>query len=196
MTRRADRTRRSPSSSTSTTATDTRSRTRWCGRSPSTRGGLSYIQLGIGTEGAYRIRLDPVSAPAIVRLDRVAVRLGVRGHPEPVNLVFPSATELRDWRLQDCYWLTSNVLVATTTDPQLVLDVDPRFAPRVHSVLVSVAFAVMELPDTAIGPDGRLLHDPTGRDGILGSVDAALATADEVWRAVELRLRGRRRGRG
>lgn len=158
--------------------------------------GLSYIQLGIGTEGAYRIRLDPVSVPAIIRLDRIALRLGVRGHADPVNLVFPSSDELRDWRLQDCSWLAGNVLIATTPDPQLVLDVEPRLAPNVYSVLASVAFAVMELPDTAIGPDGKLLRDLSGRDGILGSVDAALATVDEVWRAVELRLRGRRRGRG
>jgi FMN phosphatase YigB (HAD superfamily) len=157
--------------------------------------GLSYIQLGIGTKGAYRIRLDPVTVPAIIRLDRIALRLGVRGQADPVNIVFPSSGELRDWRLQDCSWLAGNVIVATSSDPQLVLDVDPGLAPHVYSVLASVAFAVIELPDTAIGPDGKLLRDLAGRDGILGSVDAALATVDEVWRAVELRLRGRRRGR-
>lgn len=158
--------------------------------------GLSYIQLGIGTEGAHRIRLDPVSVPAIVRLDRVALKLGVRGRADPVTLVFPSSAELRAWRVQDCSWLAGNVLLATTPDPQLVLDVDAHLAPNVYSVLASVAFAVIELPDTAIGPDGKLLLDVTGRDGFLGSVDAALATVDELWRAVELRLRGRQRGRG
>src|SRR4029453_16437156 len=93
-----------------------------------------------------RVRLDPMSAPAIVRLDRVALKLGVRDRPDPVVLTFPSGRELGAWELHDCFWLTDTILVGTSFDPNLVLELDPTLASDVTSVLASVAGATLGLP--------------------------------------------------
>ena len=154
--------------------------------------GLSYVQLGTLTEGARSIRIDPISVPAIVRIDRIAIELGIRGVAEPLSLVFPSAEDLARWEMRDCEWLADGVLVATSSDPQLLLDVDGHLAPLVYSVQASLAFAVLDLPETALDSDGRpvLLHELTP-GSLRGAIATAQATFDEAWRAIELRLRTR-----
>jgi FMN phosphatase YigB (HAD superfamily) len=154
--------------------------------------GLSYVQMGIAAEGARKVRIDPVTMPAILRVDRIAVKLGIRSSADPVKLVFSSADDLARWELHDCEWLARGVLLATSSDPQLLLEIDASLAPRVYSVKASVAFSVLELPDTALDGDGHphLLRE-AARGGIRGALATAQATVDEAWRAIELRLRTR-----
>jgi len=118
--------------------------------------GLSYVQLGIAAEGIRGLRLDPTSCYSLVRIDRIALRLSVRDRSEPVVRTFTTPEELTAWELRDCVWLSGGLLVARTTDPQMLLDLTAHAQGDVYAVLASVAFASMELPESAFDEDGEV----------------------------------------
>ena len=160
--------------------------------------GLSYIQLGVASDGAYRIRLDPMSSPAIVRLDRIALKLTLRDETEPVVLVFPSGRELGEWSTVDCFWFTDTILVGTTRDPSLVLDLDPGLGARVTSVLASIACTRVDIPESAIAvDDGMLLtrRDSALPPGLRASARDLFDGVRNFRNAVAMRLERERRGR-
>jgi hypothetical protein len=156
--------------------------------------GLSYIQLGVSTNGAQRVRLDPMSAPGIVRLDRVALKLGIRGRSDPAVLTFPSGRELGTWDLHDCFWLTDTILVGTSFDPYLVLELDPVIGRDVTSVLASLACSTMEVPDSALADNGELVarRESAVSPGVKASMRELLGAVHDLRTAISNRLdRGR-----
>jgi len=159
--------------------------------------GLSYIQLGVSTGAAQRIRLDPMSSPAIVRLDRIALKLGLRDRSDPVVMVFPSGRELGEWRTYDCFWLTDTILVGTSFDPSIVLDLDPVLAGQVTSVLASIACTRVDLPDSALADEGELTarRDRAVAPGVRASTRELLAAMGHLRDAVTMRLERERDAR-
>jgi hypothetical protein len=158
--------------------------------------GLSYVQLGIAADGILTLRLDPVSCYALVRIDRIALRLGVRGSSDPVIRVFATPEELAAWELRECAWLVGGMLVARSTDPQMTLRLAGRVPGEVYSALASVAFATMELPEAAFDEDGNvtLSAGPAASSG-MHALRELRAAASEVRAAAARHLAsGRRAG--
>jgi hypothetical protein len=160
--------------------------------------GLSYVQLGVSTNGATRVRLDPMSSPAIVRIDRIALKIQQRDETEPVVLVFPSGRELGQWQAIDCFWLTDTILVSTTFDPSLVLHLDPVHGSRATSVLASIACTRIDVPESAlVGEGGELVNrrDLVGGPGLRASARELLQGMRNLRDAVATRMERERRGR-
>jgi FMN phosphatase YigB (HAD superfamily) len=158
--------------------------------------GLSYVQLGVAADGVRALRLDPTSIPSLVRVDRVALRLAVRDQSDPVVLTFTTPDELAAWTLRDCEWLTGGLLVARSSDPQMLLDLGPRVRGHVYAVLASVAFTTMELPEAAFGDDGTVtLGAPASSPEIPRVVSDLRALVGEVRAAAARQLGSNRPGR-
>jgi hypothetical protein len=158
--------------------------------------GLSYVQLGIAADGIRSLRLDPVSCHALVRIDRIALRLAVRDRPDPFVRAYTTPEELAAWELRDCTWLAGGLLVTRSTDPQLVLRLAPEVPGEAYAVLASVAFAVMQLPDAAFDDDGEVTigTEPEQLTGVR-AVRELRALASEVRAAAGRHLAAGRRAR-
>lgn len=158
--------------------------------------GLSYVQLGIAADGIRSLRLDPVSCHALVRIDRIALRLAVRDRPDPFVRAYTTPEELAAWELRDCTWLAGGLLVTRSTDPQLLLRLAPEVPGEAYAVLASVAFAVMQLPDAAFDDDGQVTigAEPEQLTGVR-AVRELRALASEVRAAAGRHLAAGRRAR-
>ncbi len=119
--------------------------------------GLSYIQLGVASNGAYRIRLDPMSSPAIVRLDRIALKLVLRDEAEPVVLVFPSGASWASGAPSTASGSPTRSSSGRRSTRASCSTSIPASATRVTSVLASVACTRVDIPESAIAVDDGML---------------------------------------
>lgn len=107
------------------------------------RFGLSYVAVTLRGELIRKVRLDPVNAPAVLRIDWVILRCWQHGTAEPVELVLDTAAALQRLRLTGCSWLRPKVLLVDSCDPNLELSLEGVVPGTVYEVDVQCAYAVL-----------------------------------------------------
>ncbi|MDQ6649644.1 MAG: HAD family hydrolase [Actinomycetota bacterium] len=109
------------------------------------RFGLSYIQATVRSAEIRSIRIDPATAPCLLRVDWVSVRCWPRGATDPVEIRLETPAELARLALTNCSWLRPHVLLVDGNDPQLELAVEREVGSAVYEVHVQLAYAALPI---------------------------------------------------
>ncbi len=110
--------------------------------------GLSQVDAQISAVDVKEVELRPATAPCLIRLDHLILRLGVQG-VEPIVVTFPTASQLGAFALREGGWLGPNVLIVRGAQSRVLIDVRALTSSVVASVEVQCGFAALPLPATA-----------------------------------------------
>jgi hypothetical protein len=136
------------------------------------RFGLSYARAELRGDEVRAVRIDPVRAQCLLRIDWIAMTCWVRGEPEPRRLVFDTHEALARFTMRGLTPGRAKFYMAGGNDPQMELDLRAELGgATAYEVVVEVAYAVM-------------LIDPRGEDE---------AAARELQRRMERRSRATKR---
>jgi hypothetical protein len=151
------------------------------------RFGLSHVAGTLRGESIRRLRLDPLNAPAVLRVDWLLVRCWVRGQDHPVDLVLDTADLLQRLALTRCSWLRPKVLVTDSSDPNLELALDELVGGEIYEVRVQCGFAV--LLTTAPEPGPHAARKQALKRGLRGGVRAVRSVEARTGLPLERGLR-------
>jgi HAD superfamily hydrolase (TIGR01549 family) len=116
------------------------------------RYGLSYARTVVRGDEVRGVRIDPVRAPCVLRVDWIALTCWVRGESAPRRLVFDTHAELSRWTQRGLDEIGAKLFMVPGDDPQFELDLRAALGGAyAYEVLVEIAYAV-------------LLVDPRGPD--------------------------------
>jgi hypothetical protein len=136
------------------------------------RFGLSYARATLRGDEVRGVRIDPVKAQCLLRIDWIALTCRVRGEAEPRRVVFDSHEALSRFTMREMTPTGARFYMVGGDDPQMELDLRRELGGVVaYEVLVEMAYAVM-------------LVDPRGEDA---------AQARELQRRAEQRSRAAKR---
>jgi hypothetical protein len=113
------------------------------------RFGLSYARTTLRGETLRGIRIDPVAAPCILRIDWIALSCSLRGQAEPVRLLFDSAESLERFTVRGAAPLRPKLFTVDGSDPQFELDLLRALGDSPYEVTVECAYAVLASPPPA-----------------------------------------------
>lgn len=116
------------------------------------RAGLTYVATTVTGSPIRKLRLDPVNAPAVVRIDWMSFRCVTRQSPEPVEIVLDTPDSLDRLSLTRCSWLRPKLLLVDGDDPNLELDLTVLVPGDVYQVHVQCAYAVLPVSPRGPGP--------------------------------------------
>jgi hypothetical protein len=115
------------------------------------RFGLSYTRTTLRGEALRGVRIDPVAAPCILRVDWIALTCALRGQAEPVRLLFDSAESLERFTIRGAAPLRPKLFTIDGSDPQFELDLRAVLGDSPYEVTVECAYAVLASPPPAPG---------------------------------------------
>jgi FMN phosphatase YigB (HAD superfamily) len=116
------------------------------------RFGLSYARAELRGDEVRAVRIDPVRAQCMLRIDWVALTCWVRGEDEPRRLMFDTHEALGRFKMRDLTPAGAKFFMAGWSDPQMELDLRAELGgATAYEVVVELAYAVM-------------LIDPRGED--------------------------------
>jgi hypothetical protein len=143
------------------------------------RFGLSYVQATIRSGEIKSIRLDPATAPCLLRIDWVSFRCWPRGAATPTEIRLSTPEELTRLALTNCSWLRPRVLLVDGNDPRMEFAIEREMGGQVYEVHLQCAFAALpiappdrraaELRDAALRqlrPAARVLRALERRTGL------------------------------
>jgi FMN phosphatase YigB (HAD superfamily) len=107
------------------------------------RFGLSYSRATVRAEEVRGVRIDPASAPCILRIDWIMLTCSMRGQAEPVRLMFDSADELARFTVRGAEPLRPKLFLIDGSDPQLELDLRKVLGEFPYEVMVECAYAIL-----------------------------------------------------
>src|SRR3954464_222301 len=107
------------------------------------RFGLSYVRTTVRAEEVRGVRLDPASAPCVLRLDSIALTCSMRGQAEPRRLVFDSPEALERFTVRGATALRPKLWLIDGTDPQFELDLKCSLGEAPYEVVVECAYAIL-----------------------------------------------------
>jgi FMN phosphatase YigB (HAD superfamily)/CTP:molybdopterin cytidylyltransferase MocA len=107
------------------------------------RFGLSYARTTVRAEEVRGVRLDPVAAPSVLRLDWIALTCSLRGQAEPRRLLFDSAEALERFTVRGATALRPKLYLVDGTDPQFEIDLQRALGEAPYEVIVECAYAVL-----------------------------------------------------
>src|SRR4051812_36951355 len=115
------------------------------------RHGLSYARARMKGDDVRGLRIDPVAAPCLLRIDWIALTCWVHGEPEPRRIVFDTHEALGRWTMTALQPQGAKFFMATGHDPQLQIDVHAELGgATAYEVVAELAYAV-----TLIDPRGE-----------------------------------------
>jgi FMN phosphatase YigB (HAD superfamily) len=128
------------------------------------RFGLSYARTTLRGEALRGVRIDPVAAPCILRIDWIALTCALRGRAEPVRLLFDSAESLERFSVRGALPLRPKLYTVDGSDPQFELDLQRALGDAPYEVTVECAYAVLASPPPAAeaGPGELTRRAETG----------------------------------
>ena len=136
------------------------------------RFGLSYARATLRGDDVRGVRIDPVRAQCLLRIDWVALTCKVRGEADPRRIVFDTHEALSRFKMRELTTVGAKFFMVGGEDPWLELDLRPELdGASAYEVVVEVAYAVM-------------LVDPRGEDA---------AQTRELQRRAEQRSRAAKR---
>lgn len=150
--------------------------------------GLSLIRCVMQGPGISRLRFDPATRPAIVRIDWIRLRGYLPGQPEPREVVLEGPEALGRLPVLNCSRLLPGLLYSAGTDPEVFIDVQQLLGGPVQELEAEIAFAALPIP-TPPAPT----HAPG--DFIVRGVNVTFATAQfrrRLGQVKRLLLQGRR----
>jgi FMN phosphatase YigB (HAD superfamily) len=107
------------------------------------RFGLSYARATVRADEVRGVRLDPVKAPCVLRVDWIAVTCAMRAELEPRRLVFDSAESLERFTVRGAAPLRPKLFVIDGDDPQFELDLRALLGESPYEVTVECTYAVL-----------------------------------------------------
>ena len=110
--------------------------------------GLSFVRGRLQGESIKKLRLRPATAPAVIRIDFVRMRLHVRGKEEAVEVTLESKDEIGRFSTSNCKELKPKLLMVDGRRSQLVLDLKKEAGGEVYDAEIEVAFAAMPAAPT------------------------------------------------
>jgi hypothetical protein len=151
------------------------------------RFGLTYVSAGLTGDPIRKVRLDPVNAPAVLRIDWVSFRCAVSGSAEPVEILLDTPEALRRLSLTGCYWLRPKVLVVDGDDPHLELQLATVLAGNVHHVHLQCAYAA--LPTAPPAPSALVARRSAIKRALRGPARAVRSLESRTGLPLEAGLR-------
>ena len=123
------------------------------------RFGLSYARAELHADEVRGVRLDPVKAPAVVRLDWIALTCFVRGEPDPRRFTFETAEELERLTMRGLQPVAPKLMLSPGDDPQIEIDLAALTGGTPpYWVLVECGYAVMPAAPPAADVRARELQ--------------------------------------
>ena len=139
------------------------------------RFGLSYARATLRGDEIRAVRIDPVQAPCLVRVDFVSFMCWIHGESEPRRLVYDTHEQLSRFTMRELKPNGAKFFLVTGYDPQLELDLRAELGgATAYEVLAEVGYAVT-------------LLDPRGEDA--AQVRELQRRADERSRAAKRMVR-------
>ena len=157
------------------------------------RFGLSYARTTVRAEEVRGVRLDPASAPCVLRLDWIALTCAMRGQTEPRRLLFDSPEALERFSVRGATALRPKLYLIDGTDPQFELDLKRTLGEAPYEVTVECAYAV--LPSAPPSVPARLAPPKTQAVKRLARQAENRGVPVEPLRKAYRRLRARFRAR-
>ncbi|MEA2411292.1 MAG: hypothetical protein QOC77_1853 [Thermoleophilaceae bacterium] len=114
------------------------------------RFGLSYARTTVRAEEVRGVRIDPASAPCVLRIDWIALTCSMRGQAEPRRLVFDSPDALDRFTVRGATPLRPKLYLVDGSDPQLELDLRRELGEAPYEVTVECAYAVLPSAPAAV----------------------------------------------
>ncbi len=105
--------------------------------------GLSYVRAELRADMIRGVRLDPVKAPSILRIDWVALTCWLRGESRPRELLFDSAEAIDRFTRRGVSALGPKLWSVAGEDPQFELSLEQALGAPPYLVVVECAYAVM-----------------------------------------------------
>jgi FMN phosphatase YigB (HAD superfamily) len=105
--------------------------------------GLTYANGTVAGDIVRRVRIDPVKAAAVVRLDWIRLRCHVRDADDIVTLDFDTPRAIAELMLAGMEQLAPGAYQVKGVDPNIVINVEALVGREVHTVDVECAFAVL-----------------------------------------------------
>jgi FMN phosphatase YigB (HAD superfamily) len=112
--------------------------------------GLSYANGTVAGDIVRRVRIDPVKAASVVRIDWIRLRCHLRDGDEVVTLDFDTPDGIAGLKLSGMDALAPGAYQVEGVDPNIVIDVEEMIGREIHTVDVECAFAVLPLPASPI----------------------------------------------
>jgi FMN phosphatase YigB (HAD superfamily) len=117
------------------------------------RFGLSYARATLRGDDVRALRIDPVTASCLLRVDWIVLTCWVRGEPDPRVLTFDSHEALGRFTLRDLTTTGAKFFTVSGEDPQMELDLRAELGgASAYEVVVEMGYCVT-------------LVDPRGEDG-------------------------------
>jgi len=158
------------------------------------RFGLTYVSTTLSGAPIRQVRLDPVNAPAVLRLDWLSFRCTVRGSTEPVEVLLDTPETLSRLALTRCSWLRPKLLLVDGSDPNLELDLRPVVAGDVYEVHVQCAYAA--LPTSPPAPGAVAAGRAAVKRSMRGPARVVRSLESRTGLPLEAKLRRAYRGTG
>jgi FMN phosphatase YigB (HAD superfamily) len=107
--------------------------------------GLSYANGTVAGDIVRRVRIDPVKAASVVRIDWIRLRCHLRDTDEIVALDFDTPEAVAQLTVAGMNPLAPGAYQVEGVDPNVVIDIEELVGREVHTVHVECAFAVLPL---------------------------------------------------
>jgi FMN phosphatase YigB (HAD superfamily) len=110
------------------------------------RFGLSFVQATVGGDDVRAMRLYPVRAPALIRIDFVELRGLRRGDGALRSARLSTPQELAGIAVHELHWVTPKVIQVAGGSSYLELDVRKLLGAELYEATLTCAFAALPTP--------------------------------------------------